>query len=98
MSNSNVHEVLCIRKSDRTNPHERITQIGGRNGDGKAWRLSQQDAIAGIESGKWDFYVYQGGHVVRVIVAVSRYGHKYLKTEADGEQPDNLLSLPECRP
>jgi hypothetical protein len=32
-----------------------------------------------------------------VIVGTSRYGHKYLKTEADGEQPDNLLSLPECR-
>jgi hypothetical protein len=35
---------------------------------------------------------------VWVIVAVSRLGHKYLKTEADGEQPDNLLSLPECPP
>ncbi len=29
-------------------------------------------------------------------VETSRYGNKYLKTEADGEQPDNLLSLPEC--
>jgi hypothetical protein len=31
-----------------------------------------------------------------VVVAVSRYGNKYIKTTADGEQPDNLLSLPEC--
>jgi hypothetical protein len=31
-----------------------------------------------------------------VIVKMSRFGHKYLATEADGEQPDNLLSLPEC--
>jgi hypothetical protein len=31
-----------------------------------------------------------------VVVSVSRLGHKYIKTEADGEQPDNLLSLPEC--
>ncbi|WP_157785358.1 DUF3892 domain-containing protein, partial [Bradyrhizobium yuanmingense] len=23
-------------------------------------------------------------------------GHKYIKTKADGIQPDNLLSLPEC--
>jgi hypothetical protein len=93
----NLHEVLCIHKSDRTNPHERITLIGGRNGDGTAWRLNQQEAIAGIESGKWTFYVSRGGNVAKVIVAVSRYGHKYLKTEADGVQPDNLLSLPECR-
>jgi hypothetical protein len=30
-----------------------------------------------------------------VIVAVHN-GHKYIKTKADGIQPDNLLSLPEC--
>lgn len=92
-----VYEILCITKSDRFNPHERITHIGGRNNDGTAWRITQQDAIVGIESDKWGFYVNRGGNVVRVIVATSRYGHKYLKTEADGEQPDNLLSLPECR-
>ena len=91
------HEVLCITKSDRTNPHERITHIGGRNGDGTAWRLTQQDAIAGIENGKWSFYVRRGGYTANVIVTKSRFGYKYLKTENDGEQPDNLLSLPECR-
>jgi hypothetical protein len=94
---SGVREVLCICKSDRLDPHERITQIGGRNGDGKAWRLTQQEAIAGVESGKWTFYVYQAGNVVPVIVAVSHHGHKYLKTAADGEEPNNLFSLPECR-
>jgi hypothetical protein len=91
------YEVLCINKSDRMNPHERITHIGGRNGDGAAWKLTQQDAIAGIESGKWSFCVSRGGRTVNVIMSSSKYGHKYLKTENDGEQPDNLLSLPECR-
>lgn len=90
------HQILGINKSDRPNPHERITHVGGRNGDGSAWKITQQEAIAGVESGKWSFYVNRGGRTADVIVAVSRYGHKYLKTEADGEQPDNLLSLPEC--
>ncbi len=34
---------------------------------------------------------------MNVIVSVSRYGHKYLKTEADGEHPDNLLSFDPVR-
>lgn len=91
------HEVLCVKKSDRANPHERITHIGGRNADGSNWRLTQQEAIASIEAGKWSFFVSRGGRTANVIVSTSRYGHKYLKTENDGEQPDNLLSLPECR-
>jgi hypothetical protein len=31
-----------------------------------------------------------------VIIAVSPFGNRYLKTEADGEHPNNLLALPEC--
>jgi hypothetical protein len=41
-------------------------------------------------------WVSVGGKSVWVIEAVSPYGSKYLKPEADGEQPNNPLSLPEC--
>ena len=90
-------QITCVNKSDRMNPHDRITRVGGGAGgllDG--WRKSQQGAIRDIETGTHRFYVSVRGTSVWVIVAISRYGNKYLKTEADGEQPNNLLSLPEC--
>jgi hypothetical protein len=90
------NQVLCINKSDRMNPHERITHIGGINDRGERWRITQQDAIEGIESGRWQFHVRVAVRDVPVVVAVSQYGNKYIKTEADGFQPDNLLSLPDC--
>lgn len=91
------HEIRCVKKTNRFDPHERIEQIGGMNADGGSWRLPQQGAIDGIEAGKWSFFVKVGGKSVDVIVANSRYGHKYIKTVADGDQPNNLLSLPECK-
>jgi Protein of unknown function (DUF3892) len=89
-------QIHCVNKTDRMNPHERIESIGGVNGDGSRWKLSQPDAIVGIEQKRWQFFVSVNGSTVLVVVAVSRYGNKYLKTTADGEHPDNLLSLSEC--
>lgn len=87
--------IRCIKKTNRTDPHDRIYGIGGVNPDGKRWYLSTEEAITGIESGRWRFYVAENGNSVWVIVA-TRDGRKYLKTEADGAHPNNLLSLPEC--
>ena len=90
------HEIKCINKTDRYNAHERIKFIGGLNPDGTRWKLSQEDAITGIDNHTWEFYVNKNGHIVNVKVEKSAAGNKYIKTEKDGDQPDNLLSLPEC--
>jgi hypothetical protein len=83
--------VICIRKrGDHYDAHERIQGIGG---DG--WYHAEDSAIADLEAGTSTYYVLVDGREVNVVVA-SHNGRKYLKTEADGYSPNNLLALPEC--
>lgn len=89
-------EIKCINKSDRYNIHERILNIGGLNNDGTRWKLSLNAAIKGIEDGEWAFYVNKAGRKVNVIIVKTSLGNKYLKTEADTTETNNLLELPEC--
>ena len=91
-----ANQVLCIRKSNRMEPHKRITHFGGLNDRGQRWQITQAEAIQGIESGRWQFHVRLGGRDLPITIAVSGDGHKYLKTSADRLDPTNLLTLPEC--
>lgn len=88
-------QIQCINKTDRQSPHERIRNIGGINPDGSRWRLTLSDAIQYIKNGTYSFFVSVNGRSVDVIIA-RHTGYEYLKTENDGDQPNNLLSLPEC--
>jgi len=90
------HQVTCIIP-DGSDPDRRIDSIGGATGaeNGGRWCIKLDVAIEGIEAGKWRFWTHANGKSVWVIVA-ERNGRKYLKTEADGDEPNNLLSLPRC--
>lgn len=78
--------------------HERIIEIGCQDGSGASQRFTEAQAIELIESNHAEFYVDRPqGHTVKVIVEKTKEGRKFLKTEADGEKPNNLLSLPNCK-
>ena len=94
---SGTHQVTCIIP-DGMDADCRIDSIGGAKGatnSGGPWKLKLDEAIAGIEAGKWRFWTHANGRSVSVVIA-QRNGRKYLKTEADGDEPNNLLSLPRC--
>lgn len=87
------YRVTCTTKLET---HEYITHLGCHTTTNVYCYLSEAEVIRRIESRTDTFYDERPtGHVVEVIVA-ERDGKKYLKTEADGERPDNLLSLPDC--
>jgi hypothetical protein len=90
------HRVRCVDKTDWTSYDDRIRRIGGTNSVGVNWRLTHEEAIDAIEARRWDFYVERAGGSVDVIVAISGFGNKYLKTTADGDEPTDLLALPDC--
>lgn len=87
-------QIMCINKTNRSDPHDRIHYVGGVSG-GARWKKTQQQAIQDVGRDPQAYYVSVGGKSVWVIVA-DHNGNKYLKTQNDGLQPNNLLSLPEC--
>lgn len=92
-----MNRIRCINKDDRQNPYERIINLGGTTASGGTWKATQKEVIQMIDAGTHSFYVEIDGDRVNVITAISRYKNKYVKTEADGDEPNNLLSLPECK-
>jgi len=85
--------ISFVQKAYSYDPHERIDSVGGINSDKSRWKLTQEAAIAAIESGGSEFFVTAKDHSIKVVV-VAYAGKKYLRTEFDEKGPDTLLALP----
>ncbi|MEX0785939.1 MAG: DUF3892 domain-containing protein [Dehalococcoidia bacterium] len=86
-------QVTCVLKDSSSDPCHRIQGVGGAT-----WYYTVDEVIAHIEAGRARFYTLVNGRSADVIVAVNpRSGRKYIKTTADGYEPNNLLALPSCR-
>jgi hypothetical protein len=84
--------ITAVRRGERD--ERRILELGGPRRLGGSWRMPVERVVAAIERGE-RFYVEQpADDRVGVVLARTPAGRKYVKTVADGDAPNNLLSLP----
>jgi Protein of unknown function (DUF3892) len=90
-----ARRIDCTSKKTRDGSR-RITHIGGSGADGARWKISHEDAVRDIESGKRRYYCDAGGQSYLVVVDKDKSGAKFIKSVIDGDAPDCLLKLPDC--
>ncbi len=88
-------QVTCITKPDPQSTHEYITHLGN---PAAGWVWSREDVIKSIETKTNTFYVLDPVSGRRADIGVVHESGKapYLRTHADGQWNNNLLSLNQC--
>ena len=87
-------QVTCIIKPNPQNLHEHITHLGNY----PKWMWTREEVVSSIDAKTNTFYVLDPFSRKRAEVGVVRESGKapYLRTYADGNWNNNLLSLPHC--
>lgn len=88
-------QITCIVKPNTQSSHEHITHVG--NPAGK-WMWTREQVIESIDAKTNTFYVLDPANGRRADVGVVREAgkHPYLRTHADQQWNNNLLSLNHC--
>ena len=88
-------KVTCITKPHPQSPHEHITHLGN---PAAGWKWTREDVISSIDAGTNTFFVLDPNNGKRSEVGVVRPTGRdpYVRTHADGDWNDNLLSLNQC--
>jgi len=90
-------QVTCITKKNQGSTHEHITHLGNPVAQ---WHWTREKVITSIEEKSNTFYVLNPISGARADIGVVRESGKppYLRTYADGQWNNNLLSLSQCAP
>jgi hypothetical protein len=86
--------VSAVATREHGAARHRIVAVGGTHPDGTAWRLTVPEAIREVERGRRMYVERPVGDAVDVVVSRTGAGRRYLRTVADGDEPNNLLALP----
>ncbi|MER8755151.1 DUF3892 domain-containing protein [Mesorhizobium sp. M0976] len=87
---ADTFQVTC-HKPDNADADRRLQGVGGPSG----WYRTVDQMIILIDGKDRFWTVDQKGNSVWLMVS-SRNGRRYIKTESDGLEPNNLLALPHC--
>jgi hypothetical protein len=88
-------QVTCIVKPHPLSPHEHITHVGNPAGQ---WMWPREQVVASIDAKTNTFFVLAPISGKRADIGVVRENGKapYLRSYADGQWTNNLLSLNQC--
>ncbi len=90
--------ITCINKDngDHYDPYLGITDFGWKEeSTGKTGKCTRSQMVTYLEEGNTAYVADSRGNVVWLVVRL-RQGVKYVKTESNGKETDNLLALSEC--
>lgn len=88
-------QVTCITKPNVHSTHEHITHLGNPAAN---WIWTREQVIESIDAKTNTFYVLDPANGKRADIGVVRESGKapYVRTYADGQWNNNLLSLNQC--
>jgi hypothetical protein len=88
-------QVTCITKPHPQSAHEHITHLGN---PAAGWIWPREKVIASIDGNTNTFFVIDPRNGRRADIGVVRPAGRapFLRTHADGDWNDNLLSLNQC--
>ncbi len=93
MADTPTFQVTC-HKPDNADKDRRLQGLGGKAAGG--WYRDIDTLIQAIENNENRFWTVDQNNKSVWIEVHKRSGRKYLKTESDGVEPNNLLALPVC--
>jgi len=88
--------VFYVKKISRGPFKGDITHIGGISETGENWNISIKEAIQGINSGNWEFYLVEKLEEIEVSICTLYDSETFLSTKGQGYLHNLLEDLPEC--